>query len=39
MTDLKNTGLVFSQHEIIEIGLVVFESATGKIHDTLDIKV
>lgn len=40
MTDAETTGLDPRKHEIIEIGLVVFESeAPFTIMDTLDIKV
>lgn len=39
MTDLETTGDVFSIHEIIEIGLVVFDQKTFEILDTLNIKV
>lgn len=39
MTDLETSGDVFSIHEILEIGLVVFDQKTFKILDTLDIKI
>ena len=39
MTDLETTGDVFSVHEILEIGLVVFTIPDFTIIDTLDIKV
>ena len=40
LTDVETTGLNPDEHEIIEIGLVVFDSeAPFTIYDTLDIKV
>lgn len=39
MTDLETTGDVFGEHEIIEIGLVLFDQKTFKIINTLNIKV
>ena len=39
MTDLETSGDVFGEHEILEIGLVLFDQTTFKILDTLDIKV
>jgi DNA polymerase III epsilon subunit-like protein len=39
MTDLETTGDVFSVHEIIEIGLVVFDQKTFAIIDTLNVKI
>lgn len=39
MTDLETTGDVPSRHEIIEIGLVVFDPNTFEILDTMDKKV
>lgn len=39
ITDLETTGDVFGEHEIIEIGLVVFDQKTFEIIDTLDMKV
>jgi DNA polymerase III epsilon subunit-like protein len=39
MTDLETTGDIFSVHEIIEIGLVVFDQKTFEILDTLNIKI
>lgn len=39
MTDLETTGDVFSEHEVIEIGLVLFDQKTLEILDTMDIKV
>lgn len=38
MTDLETTGDIFGVHEILEIGLVVFNQNTFEIIDTLDIK-
>ena len=38
MTDLETTGDVFGVHEILEIGLVVFNQDTLEILDTLNIK-
>jgi DNA polymerase III epsilon subunit-like protein len=39
MTDLETSGDVFGVHEILEIGLVVFNQKTFEIIDTLNIKV
>ncbi|MES2213458.1 MAG: 3'-5' exonuclease [Patescibacteria group bacterium] len=39
MTDLETSGSVFSEHEILEIGLVVFDQNTFEILDTLNVKV
>lgn len=39
MTDLKTTGTVFGEHEILEIGLVLFDPKTFAILDTLNVKV
>ncbi len=39
MTDLETTGDVPAIHEIIEIGLVVFDQESFEIVDTLNIKV
>ena len=39
MTDLETTGDVFGVHEILEIGLVVFDQKTFEITDTLNIKI
>ena len=38
MTDLETSGDVFGVHEILEIGLVVFDQKTFEILDTLNIK-
>lgn len=38
MTDLETSGDIFGVHEILEIGLVVFDQNTFEIIDTLDIK-
>ncbi|MEK7669175.1 MAG: 3'-5' exonuclease [Patescibacteria group bacterium] len=38
MTDLETSGDVFGMHEILEIGLVVFDQNTFEIVDTLNIK-
>ena len=38
MTDLETSGDVFGVHEILEIGLVVFDPNTLEIVDTLNIK-
>jgi len=38
MTDLETSGDVFGVHEILEIGLVVFDQNTLEIIDTLNIK-
>lgn len=39
MTDLETTGSVFGVHEILEIGLVVFNQNSFEIFDSLNIKV
>lgn len=39
MTDLETSGDVFGMHEILEIGLVVFDQNTFEIMDTLNVKV
>ena len=39
MTDLETSGDVFGTHEILEIGLVVFDQKTFEIADTLNIKI
>src|SRR6185369_17413366 len=39
MTDLETSGDVFSVHEILEIGLVVFDQKTFEILDTMNVKV
>ncbi len=39
MTDLETSGDIFGVHEILEIGLVVFDQNTFEIIDTLNIKV
>lgn len=39
MTDSETTGSVFGLHEILEVGLVVFDQNTFEIFDTLNIKV
>ena len=39
MTDLETSGDIFGVHEILEIGLIVFDQNSLKIVDTLDIKV
>ncbi|MES3005242.1 MAG: 3'-5' exonuclease [Patescibacteria group bacterium] len=39
ITDLETSGLDEQTHEILEIGLVVFDSNTFEILDTLDIKI
>ena len=39
MTDLETSGDVFGVHEILEIGLVVFDQNTFEISDTFDLKV
>ncbi len=39
MTDLETTGDIFSVHEILEIGLVVFDPQSFEILDTLNIQV
>jgi hypothetical protein len=39
MTDLETTGDIFSIHEILEIGLVLFDQQTFEILDTLNVKV
>src|SRR3989344_7910336 len=39
MTDLETSGSIFGVHEILEIGLVVFDQKTFEILDTLDVKV
>ena len=38
MTDLETSGDVFGIHEILEIGLVVFDQNNFEIIDTLNIK-
>jgi len=38
MTDLETTGDIFAIHEILEIGLVLFEQKTFKIIDTFETK-
>ncbi len=38
MTDLETSGDVFGVHEILEIGLVVFDPNTFEITDTSNIK-
>ncbi len=38
MTDLETSGDVFGMHEILEIGLVVFDQVTYEILDTLSVK-
>lgn len=39
LTDLETTGLDSDQHEIIEIGLIVFDSETFTIEKTFETKV
>ncbi len=39
MTDLETTGDMFTKHEILEIGLVLFDQQTFEIVDTLSIKI
>lgn len=39
MTDLETSGDVFGVHEILEIGLVVFDQNTFEITNTLNVKV
>jgi DNA polymerase-3 subunit epsilon len=39
MTDLETTGDIPGLHEILEIGLVVFDTNTLKIVDTLNVKI
>ena len=39
MVDLETSGDVFGLHEILEIGLVVFDQTSFEIIDTLNIKV
>ncbi len=39
MTDLETSGAVFGEHEILEIGLVLFDQHTFEIIDTLNIKI
>jgi DNA polymerase III epsilon subunit-like protein len=39
MTDLETSGDIFGVHEILEIGLVVFDQNTLEITDTLSVKV
>lgn len=39
MTDLETSGDVFGVHEILEVGLVVFDQKSFEITDTLNIKV
>lgn len=39
MTDLETTGDVFGVHEILEIGLVVFDPENFEIYDSINIKV
>jgi DNA polymerase III epsilon subunit-like protein len=38
MTDVETSGDIFEIHEILEIGLVVFDPQTLEITDTLDLK-
>jgi len=38
MTDLETSGDVFGVHEILEVGLVVFDQNSFEIIDTLNIK-
>lgn len=38
MTDLETSGDIFGVHEILEIGLVVFDQNTFEIKNTLNIK-
>lgn len=39
LTDIETTGDVPGVHEILEIGVIIFDQKTQKIIDTLDIKV
>lgn len=39
MTDLETSGDVFGLHEILEIGLVVFDQNNFEILDTLNVKI
>jgi DNA polymerase III alpha subunit (gram-positive type) len=39
MTDLETSGDVFGVHEILEIGLVLFDQKTFEILDTLEVKI
>ena len=39
MTDLETSGDIVGVHEILEIGLVVFNQQTGEVLDTLSVKV
>jgi DNA polymerase III epsilon subunit-like protein len=39
LTDLETTGDIFSRHEILDIGLVLFDSDTGRIVDTLNTQI
>lgn len=39
MTDLETSGDVFGVHEILEIGLVIFDQNNFEIIDTLNIKI
>lgn len=39
MTDLETTGDVFGVHEILEIGLVVFDPETFEVYNSVNIKV
>lgn len=39
MTDLETSGDIFGVHEILEIGLVVFDPETFEITDTINVKV
>ncbi len=39
MTDLETSGDVFGVHEILEIGLVVFDQNTFEIKETMNVKV
>lgn len=38
-TDLETTGDIFTQHEILEIGLVVVNQKTFEVIDELDLKI
>lgn len=39
MTDIETSGNVFGVHEILEIGLVVFDQNTFEIANTLNVKI
>lgn len=39
ITDVETSGLYADKHEIVEIGLVVFDDQTFEILDTMDVKV